>query len=91
MGFLQTSFRNSLKFWQTTGNALCSWERHAYFSLGQTVYPLWWPSLTKDLQTVPQKECSALVWLGTRGVPGSCGRTIKKLFSDTHVKIVTEF
>ena len=28
---------------------------NAYFLLG----PLWWPSLTKDLQTEPKKGCSA--------------------------------
>ena len=28
---------------------------------GQAVYQLWWPSLTKDLQTEPKKRCSALV------------------------------
>jgi len=35
------------------GNAsLCPWERHVCFpSWGQAVYLLWWPSLTKDMQS----------------------------------------
>ena len=49
-----------------TGNALlCPWERH--FMLishwDQAVYPLswlWWPSLTKDLQTEAKIRCSTL-------------------------------
>ena len=45
-------------FESRSGNAsLCPWERH--FTLishwGRAVYPLWWPSLTKDLQTEPKK------------------------------------
>ena len=30
------------------------------FNKGQAVYPLWWPSLTTDLQT-EQKQCSVLL------------------------------
>ena len=56
-----------------TGNAsLCPWERQ--FTLishcGQAVHPLWWSSLTKDLQTEPKKWCSALVWFDRQRVPG---------------------
>ena len=40
---------------------------YAYFPLGPR--PLWWPSLRKDLQTEPKKECSALVWLYRRRAP----------------------
>ena len=47
-----------LWFDSRTGNALlCSWERHLTLisHRGQAVHPLWWPSLTKDLQTEPKK------------------------------------
>ena len=47
-------------FWfdsRTSNASLCLWER--YFTLisywSQAVYPLWWSSLTKNLQTEPQK------------------------------------
>ena len=51
------------RFDSRTGNAsLCPRERHCTLisHWGQAVYPLWWPSLTKDLQAEP-KKCSALV------------------------------
>ena len=41
-----------------TGNAsLCPRERHfaLIFHCGQALFPLWWPSLTKDLQTEHEK------------------------------------
>ena len=52
--------------------ALCSWERHftPISHLGQAVYSLWWPTLTKDLQTEPQKF-SALEWSDRPRVPGT--------------------
>ena len=46
-----------------TGNgSLCPWKRHLMLishseqsTHAQAVYPLWWPSLIKDLQTEPKK------------------------------------
>ena len=42
-----------------TGNvSLCPWERHFTITSNgtdQAVYPLWWPSLTRDLRTEPEK------------------------------------
>ena len=50
-----------------TGDAsLCPWEGHftSISHWGQAVYPLVWPSLTKDLQIEPPKKFSASVcWL----------------------------
>ena len=37
--------------------------RYAYFPLGPSSQFVWWPSLTKDLQTEPKRKCSALYWL----------------------------
>ena len=54
---------------------MSNWERH--FTLishsGHAVYPSWWPSPTKDLQTEPQKGVSCV------GVaePGSYDRNEK--------------
>ena len=61
-----------------TGNAsLCSWKRH--FTLishrNQAVFPLLWPSLTRDLQIELKKVLSALVWLEGCRVPVSYERT----------------
>ena len=48
--------------------SLRTFERH--FTLisywNGTVFPFWWPSLTKDLQTEPPKRCSTLMWLLVR-------------------------
>ena len=63
-----------------TGNALLRpWDSlfTLIFHWSQAVYPIWWPSLTKDLQTKPKKGCSALLWLDRRRVPGSYQRTNK--------------
>ena len=64
---LRVSDRKVADHWfdSRTGKAsLCPWERH--FTLtshwGEAVHPLWWPSLTKDLQTEPKKVlCVAVV------------------------------
>jgi len=42
--------------------SLCPWERHLRYipSWSQAVYPLWWPSLTKDMLT----EQRLLCWSG---------------------------
>ena len=57
------------------------WKRHftPVFHWDQAVYSLWWPSLTKNLQT-KAKKCPALVWLDRRKVPGSYERTKSKNF-----------
>jgi len=42
--------------------SLCPWEKHSMLfpTWGQAVYPLWWPSLTKDMQT--EQLCVGVVW-----------------------------
>ena len=52
------------RFDSRTGYALCIFRRklYAYFHSRpstQAVYPLWWASLTKDLQTEPKMRCSS--------------------------------
>ena len=39
-----------------------------YFLLDQTIYSLWWPSLTEDLQTKPQKVLCVGVILQVQSV-----------------------
>ena len=58
--------------------SLRPWEKHftpiSYRS--QAIYPLWWLSLTKDLQTEPTKQkYSTLVWLHRRRMFGIHERT----------------
>ena len=50
-----------------------TWERQLtlIFHWDEAVYLLWWPSLTKDLQTEPKTRRSALVWLDRCYVLGS--------------------
>ena len=65
------------RFDSHTGSAsFCTLKRHFTFIFywGRALYPLWWTSLTKDLQTEP-KKCSALVWLDRLRMPGSYERT----------------
>ena len=45
------------------------------FHWGKAVYPLWWPIVTKDLQTEPKKD--ALRWCGAE-CPGPYERAIHK-------------
>ena len=61
-------------------SSLCPWERQ--FALishwGHAVYPSWWPSPTKDLQTEPQKGMSCVGVADIRWMPGSYERTNRK-------------
>ena len=55
---------NSLPLFPTWQCVVVSLKEKLYshLSLGQTVYPLWWPNLTIDLQTEPKKVlCGGLV------------------------------
>ena len=40
-----------------------------FLSHVKAAYPLWWSSLTKDLQKKKKKWCFGLVWLDRRRVP----------------------
>jgi len=64
--------------------SLCPWERHLTQSpiLGPNSVPLWWPSLTKDIQTE-----QLLCWSGTTDTEysttsGSNKEEVKQLVSN---------